>query len=52
MMMIPCFYTKYRDDDAFIIHILEKQMAIDLYSYIEDVDDDGLDDDASASSRV
>ena len=32
-MVIPYFYTKYRDDDAFSI------------SDTEDVDDDGLDDD-------
>ena len=39
-MVIPYFYTKYRDDDAFSIHILEIQMVIDQYSDTEDVDDD------------
>ena len=45
MMVILYFYTEYRGDDAFSIHILEIQMVIDLYSDTEDVDDDGLDDD-------
>ena len=45
MMMIPYFYTEDIDDDAFSIHILEIQMVIDQYSDIEDVEDDGLDDD-------
>ena len=45
MMVILYFYTEYRGDDAFSIHILEIQMVIDQYSDIEDVDDDGLDDD-------
>ena len=45
MMVILYFYTEYRGDDAFSIHILEIQMAIDQYSDTEDVDDDGLDDD-------
>ena len=43
--MILYFYTEDIDDDAFSIHILEIQMVIDQYSDIEDVDDDGLDDD-------
>ena len=42
MMVILYFYTKYRDDDAFSIHILEIQMVIDQYSDTKDVDDDGL----------
>ena len=45
MMVIPYFYTEYRDDDAFSIRIQEIQMVIVHYSHIEDVDDDGLDDD-------
>ena len=45
MMVIPYFYTEYRDDDAFSIHILEIQMVLDQYSDTKDVDDDGLDDD-------
>ena len=45
MMVIPYFYTKYRGDDAFSIHILEIQMVIVQYPHTEDVDDDGLDDD-------
>ena len=45
MMMISYLYTEDIDDDAFSIHILEKQMVIDQYSDIEYVDDDGLDDD-------
>ena len=44
-MVIPYFYTEYRGDDAFTIHILEIQMVIVQYSHTEDVDDDGLDDD-------
>ena len=40
MMVIPYFYTKYRDDDAFSIHIPEIQMVIVQYSHTEDVDDD------------
>ena len=44
-MVIPYFYTEYRGDDAFSIHILEIQMVIVQYSHTEDVDDDGLDDD-------
>ena len=43
MMVILYFCTKYRDDDAFSIHILEMQMVIVQYSHTED--DDGLDDD-------
>ena len=39
-MVIP--YTKYRDDDAFSIHIQEIQMVIVQYSHTEDVDDDVL----------
>ena len=46
MMVIPYFYTEYRDDDAFNIHILEIQMVIVQYSHTEDVDEHGLDDDA------
>ena len=45
MMVIPYFYTKDIDDDAFSIHILEIQMVIFQYFHTEDVDDDGLDDD-------
>ena len=45
MMVIPYFYTEYRGDDAFSIHILEIQMVIVQYPHTEDVDDDGLDDD-------
>ena len=45
MMVISYFYTKYIDDDAFSIHILEIQMVIGQYSHTEYVDDDGLDDD-------
>ena len=45
MMVISYFYTEYRGDDAFSIHILERQMVIVQYSHTEDVDDDGLDDD-------
>ena len=45
MMMIPYFYTKDIDDDAFSIHVLEIQMMIVQYSHTEDVDVDGLDDD-------
>ena len=44
-MIFQYLHTVDIDDDAFSIHILEIQMVIDLYSYIEDVDDDGLDDD-------
>ena len=44
-MVIPYFYTEYRGDDAFSIHILEIQMVIVQYPHTEDVDDDGLDDD-------
>ena len=33
-------------DDAFSTHILEIQMVIVQYSHTEDVDEDGLDDDA------
>ena len=43
MMVIPYFYTEYRNDDAFNVHILEIQMEIVQYSHTEDVDDDGLD---------
>ena len=42
MMVIPYFYTKYRGDDAFSIHILEIQMVIVQYSHTKDVDDDVL----------
>ena len=42
MMVVPYFYTKYRDDDAFSIHILDIQIVIVQYSHIEDVDDDVL----------
>ena len=42
MMVILYFYTKYRDDDAFSIHILVIQMVIVQYSHAEDVDDDVL----------
>ena len=54
MMVILYFYTEYRDDDAFIIFILEIQMMIVQYSHAEDVDDDGLDDDVQTKplSRV
>ena len=45
MMMISYFYTEYRDDDAFSIHILEIYMVIVQYSHTENVDDDGLNDD-------
>ena len=45
MMVIPYFYTEYRDDDGFSIHILEIQMVIVHYSHIEDGDDHGLVDD-------
>ena len=41
-MVIPYFYTKYRDDDAFSIHILEVLMVIVQYSHTEYVDDDVL----------
>ena len=41
-MVIPYFYTKYRGDDAFSIHILEIQMVIVQYPHTEDVDDDVL----------
>ena len=44
-MVILYFYTEYRGDDAFSIHILEIQMVIVQYPHTEDVDDDGLDDD-------
>ena len=57
MMVIPYFYTKYRDedgfqyshtedidDDAFSIHILEIQMMIVRYSHTEDTDEDSDDD--------
>ena len=42
MMVNPYFYTEYKDDDAFSIHILEMQMVIVQYSHTEDVDDDVL----------
>ena len=42
MMVTPYFYTEYRDDDAFSIHILEIQIVIVQYSHTEDVDDDVL----------
>ena len=42
MMVISYFYTEYRDDDAFSIHILEIQMVIVQYSRTKDVDDDVL----------
>ena len=45
MMVITYFYTEYRNDDAFSIHILEILIVIVQYSHTEDVDDDGLDDD-------
>ena len=37
MMVIPYFYTEYRDDDAFSIHILEIQMMTVPYSHTKDV---------------
>ena len=42
MMVILYFYTEYRGDDSFTIHILEIQMVIVQYPHIEDVDDDVL----------
>ena len=45
MMVTLYFYTEYRGDDAFSIHILEIQMVIVRFPHTEDVDDDGLDDD-------
>ena len=42
MMVIPYFYTEYRGDDAFTIHILEIQMVIVQYPHTKDVDDDVL----------
>ena len=41
-MVIPYFYTEYRDDDAFSVHILEIPIEIVQYSHTEDVDDDVL----------
>ena len=40
MMVIPYFYTKYRDDDAFSISILNIEMMMFQYSHTEDIDDD------------
>ena len=54
MMVFLYFYTEYRGDDAFSIHILEIHMVIVHYSHTEDVDEDGLDDDVMTKplSRV
>ena len=42
MMVILYFYTEYRGDDVFSIHILEIQMVIVQYPHTKDVDDDVL----------